>query len=364
MKFSKIMTTVSALALSFTLASCSNKGSEQPAADQSSKPQATEGSQPAEAKTDNKDAKKIAVLLYNADDTYIATVRQELEKLDKEDDSIEFTFQDGQNNQGTQTDQINNVIAQGVDGVLLNIVDVKAAPTAMSTLEAKGIPTVFFNRDMTESLKEDKTNNFLFVGTNADEAGVMQGDMLATLWEKGEMDRNGDGKLDYVMLNGGIDNPEAQARTKFSVDTLKEKGIEVNEIALQDCQWDTAKAKEAMDSWLQTDKDNIDAVIANNDGMAIGAITSLQAVGFNKGDSTDKEHYIPVVGVDATEAAKDAIAKKTMYGTVLQDAKGMAKTCTDIIKNKLSGKDWTDSTDYKLAEDKVSIRVPYQKYEK
>ncbi|MDO4595040.1 MAG: galactose ABC transporter substrate-binding protein [Tissierellia bacterium] len=357
MKFKKMLTVFSSLALAVTLSAC---GSNNTSTDS---PSVTEGSQQTEAEAKNdKDAKKIAVLLYQADDTYIASVRQELEKIDKEDPSIEFVFSDGQNNQGTQTDQINNVVSQGVDGILLNIVDVKAASTAMSTIEAQKIPTVFFNRDMTESLDESKADEFLFVGTNADEAGVMQGEMLADLWEKGEMDRNGNGKLDYVMLNGGVDNPEAKARTEYSVKTLKDKGIEVNEIALQDCAWETEKAKTAMDSWLQTDQDNIDAVISNNDGMAIGAITSLQAVGFNKGD--DEAKMIPVVGVDATEQAKEAISKNTMYGTVLQDAKGMAEACSKAIKNKIDGKDWTDGTDLKLAEDKVSIRVPYQKYEK
>ena len=366
------------MALSLGLTACGGNSNEAPADDnkaateapaeentEESKEDSTEAEAPAEEENKeeatNGETKKIAVLLYNGSDTYIASVRQQLEKLDEADDSIEFVFQDGQNNQGTQTDQINNVVAQGVDGILLNIVDISAAPTAMETIKASGIPTIFFNRDMTASLTDEDLDNFFFVGTNAPEAGVMQGEILTELWNAGDMDRNGNGKLDYVMLNGGLDNPEAQARTEFSVKTLEENGVEVNEVAFQDAKWDTNQAKTAMDTWLQTSKDDIDAVIANNDGMAIGAISALQAVGMNTGSSDDN---VVVVGVDATDPAVAEIDKGTMTGTVKQDAEGMAKALVDTIKNKFNGGNFKDTEGYDLGEDGKSFRIKYQKYTK
>lgn len=362
------------MALSLGLTACGGNSNEAPADDNKAATEApaeenTEDSTEAEAPEEeenkeeatNGETKKIAVLLYNGSDTYIASVRQQLEKLDEADDSIEFVFQDGQKNQGTQTDQINNVVAQGVDGILLNIVDISAAPTAMETIKAAGIPTIFFNRDMTDSLTDEDLDKFFFVGTNAPEAGVMQGEILTELWNAGDMDRNGNGKLDYVMLNGGLDNPEAQARTEYSVKTLEENGIEVNEVAFQDAKWDTDQAKTAMDTWLQTSKDDIDAVIANNDGMAIGAISALQAVGMNTGSSDDD---IVVVGVDATDPAVAEIDKGTMTGTVKQDAEGMAKALVDTIKNKLNGGNFKDTEGYDLGEDGKSFRIKYQKYTK
>lgn len=354
---------VMALTLGFT--SCGSKkpaeeGKEETKVEEKTEEGKEEGKEDGkeEAKSDGK-AKKIAVLLYNGSDTYIASVRQQLEKLDEADDSIELVFQDGQNNQGTQTDQLNNVIAQNVDGILLNIVDISAAPTAMETIKASGIPTAFFNRDMTESMTEEDLKDFLFVGTDAPEAGKMQGEILKELWEKGDMDRNGNGVLDYVMLNGGLDNPEAQARTEYSVKTLEEAGIKVNEVAFQDAKWDTDKAKTAMDTWLQTNQDDIDAVIANNDGMAIGAISALQAVGMNTGSSDDN---MVVVGVDATDLAVAEIDKGTMSGTVKQDAEGMAKALIDTMLNKLNNGDFIEGSDYKLADDNKSIRIDYQIY--
>lgn len=351
------------MALSLGLTAC---GGNKPADDAKEETKTEDQAKKDEGKDEKKDekksdgkAKKIAVLLYNGSDTYIASVRQQLEKLDKDDDSIELVFQDGQNNQGTQTDQLNNIIAQGVDGIFMNIVDISAAPTAIETIKASGIPTAFFNRDMTESMKEDDLKDFIFIGTDAPEAGKMQGQILTDLWKKGDMDRNKNGVLDYVMLNGGLDNPEAQARTEFSVKTLKDNGIKVNEVAFQDAKWDTDKAKTAMDTWLQTNQDNIDAVIANNDGMAIGAISALQAVGMNTGSSKDN---MVVVGVDATDLAVAEIDKGTMSGTVKQDAEGMAKALIDTMKNRLANNDFIKGTDYKLGADKKSIRIDYQIY--
>jgi methyl-galactoside transport system substrate-binding protein len=185
--------------------------------------------------------------------------------------------------------------------------------------------------------------------------------MIAELWntDVAKYDRNGNGKLDYVMLHGGLDNAEAIARTEYSVKTIEEAGIEVNEIGMQIANWDSEKAKNAMDAWLAKNMDDIDVVIANNDGMAIGAINSLKASGFNSGDA---EKHILVFGVDATEEAKEAIAQKSMDGTVLQDADAMAKALAEIARNAGQGKDFLEGLDYEWDESGVAVRIPYQPY--
>ena len=93
--------------------------------------------------------------------------------------------------------------------------------------------------------------------------------------------------------------------------------------------------------------------------MAIGAISALQAVGMNTGSSKDN---MVVVGVDATDLAVAEIDKGTMAGTVKQDAEGMAKALVDTMKNRLEKEDFIEGTEYKLGEDKKSIRIDYQIY--
>lgn len=303
-------------------------------------------------------ATKIGVLIYKFDDTYISSVRQALQALDTEDGEVELVMQDGQNNQGTQNDQLDNLISQGVSALLVNIVDIGAAQNVIDKAEAADIPVVFFNREPDANvLKQyDKAR---FVGTQPEEAGIIQGEMMAELFADAKYDRNGDGKVSYVLLHGGADNPEAVARSEFSVKTMNDKGIETEELAMQIAEWDNEKAKNAMDGWLQKDQANIELVIANNDGMASGAIAALKAIDFNTGDESK---YIPVFGVDATEEAKVLISEKSMAGTVMQDAEGMAKALMVLGKNAATAKDFIEGTSYVYDASEISVRIPYQPF--
>jgi len=282
------------------------------------------------------DKLKIGVLIYKYDDTYISTVRQALEAESEKDPEVTLLMNDSQNDQSKQNDQIDILIEKGVDALVVNIVDIGAASAVIDKAKAADIPVVFFNREPdTEVLKTYEKARF--VGTKPEEAGIIQGEMMAEVWESGDYDRNGDGVMQYVMLKGDADNPEAIARTEYSVKTLNEKGK----------------------SWLGKYEDKIEFVIANNDGMASGAISALQNAGYNKGDGGK---YIPVFGVDATDEAKSLIEKGVMTGTVKQDGEGMAKAVYALVVNAAKGKDFLDGTDYEYDETGISVRIPYQPY--
>jgi len=165
--------------------------------------------------------------------------------------------------------------------------------------------------------------------------------------------------LQYVMLKGEPDNPEAVARTEWSIKTVNENGIETEQLGMQICNWDTELASRAMEAWISKFGDEIEFVIANNDGMAQGAIAALQAAGYNK---DNKNKYIPVVGVDATDAAKDLIKKGFMTGTVMQDGTAMAEVLFEVANNVSQGFDFLDGTDFKYDTSGVSIRIPYKAY--
>lgn len=299
---------------------------------------------------------KIGVLIYKYDDTYISTVRQALEAKAK--GRAELYLNDGKGDQGTQNDQVDLLLQKGVDVLLVNMVDIGAAPTVVSKAKAAGVPVVFFNREpATDVIKSyDKAR---FVGTNAKDAGVIQGEIVTELWKTGKHDTNGDGKMQYVMFKGEPDNPEAVARTEYSVNTVKENGIPVEELELQVANWDTEQANRAMEAWITKYGNKIEMVIANNDGMAQGAIAALQAAGYNKGDESK---FIPVVGVDATDAAKELISKKYMSGTVLQDGEAMAEALITLGLNAAEDKDFIEGSNYKYDETGVAVRIPYQPY--
>ncbi len=366
----KILSLLLVLVMILSLAACGNKTTgttdggkkEETTKTETTKEGQKEGEKAGEKEAPAKEV-TLGVLIYDGADNYISTVKSALEKIDAEDNSIKLEIVDSQGNQGTQNDQLDALIAKKVDGLLVNVVDFAAGAQLKEKIKASGIPTVFWNRDITKDLKEEDLKQMIFFGTVAPQAGVFQGEIALDQWKANKaMDRNGDGKLQYVLLHGGLDNAEAVARSQESVKVFKDNGIETVEVAMQVAEWKQDLAKNAMDAWLAKDADKIEAVFANNDGMALGAIAALEEKGFNK---EDKAKYIPVYGVDALTEAINMIEAGKMAGTVKQNNETMAKGIISLIKNKISGNDWVQGTDYKIyPEDKVSVRMDYEKVTK
>ncbi|MCD8351264.1 MAG: galactose ABC transporter substrate-binding protein [Planctomycetaceae bacterium] len=302
---------------------------------------------------------RIGVLIYRYDDTYISTVRNALSRALEGRSNV--TMQDGKGDQAAQNDQLDVMIARQVDGLLVNMVDAQAASGVLTKIKNAGIPVVFFNRE--PDLNVLKTyDKAIFVGTNAADAGKMQGDIIRNLWTNHpEYDLNKDGKFQYVMFQGEPDNPEAIARTEWSVKQAIENGIQMDQIGQTFvCNWDTALAQGAMESALAANEGKIELVIANNDSMAMGAVAALSNVGYNlEGGSK----YVPVVGVDATEQAVDAINRGIMSATVKQDGEAMGQALANIILNMVDGKAPLDGTDYQYDESGIAVRIPYSPYE-
>ena len=300
----------------------------------------------------------VGVLIYKYDDTYISTVRNAIEAA--LDGKAEIIMQDGKGDQATQNDQLDVMIEKGVDVLCVNMVDVKAAQGVVDKAKEAGIPTIFFNREPdTEVVKSyDKS---IFIGTNAADAGKMQGDIIKDLFDAHpEYDINGDGAIQYVMFQGEPDNPEAIARTQYSVEQAEANGCTMERIGeIQVCNWDTEQAQRAMEALLAANEGKIELVVANNDGMAIGCIAALSNIGYNV-EGGDK--FIPVIGVDATDAAKDAIAKGTMSATVLQDGDAMGNAIAAVALNAAAGEDFLAGTDYVLDDTGVAVRIPYAPY--
>lgn len=283
---------------------------------------------------------RVAALIYRYDDTYISTVRNALARA--MEGRANLTMQDGKGDQASQNDQLDVMIARRVDGILMNMVDAQAATGVLMKIQNAGIPVVFFNRE--PDLNVLKTyDKAVFVGTNAADAGKMQGDIIRNLWNNHpEYDLNKDGKFQYVMFQGEPDNPEAIARTEWSVKQAIANGIQMEQIGQTFvCNWDTALAQGAMESALAANEGKIELVIANNDAMAMGAVAALSNVGYNlEGGSK----YVPVVGVDATEQAVDAINRGIMSATVVQDGEAMGQALATVIINMIEGKEPLEGT--------------------
>lgn len=307
------------------------------------------------SKDDSKenDLPKIGATIYSFEDNFMSYQRRNIEKLFK--GNAELLLNDSQNNQARQVEQVDTMIAKGVDILAINLVDPKSAPTIIDKAKSEELPIVFFNKEPDESAIQSY-DKVWYVGTTSEESGVIQGEIITDGWKaNSSWDKNGDGKMQYVMLKGEPGHPDAEARTKFSIETINKAGIETEELAMDTAMWDSTKATEKMDAWVAKHGDAIEVVICNNDGMALGAISSLEKAGYLDGTP---EKFVPIYGVDAIPEALDKIKSDKMAGTVLNDAKNQAQALYDSCMNLVEGKDITDGTEWKL-DDKKSIRVPY-----
>ena len=334
---------------------------------------------------------KASVFWYEESDVYLSTVRTALNKeLDAA--GIKYDNQFAGNDQAKQIDQIKTAIAGGTNLLIVNIVTSGAPDTAQDIIDAAGdIPVIFFNRaigtdgsDVTV-LNDNKTA--CFIGTDAPEAGHMQGKMIGDYLVANfdTVDKNGDGKISYAMMKGQEGNVEAEYRTQFGVEdanaVLKAAGkaelvyFDANNKDCyqvdQDGAWSAKAGKEYMDTnfvtYNEANGNMIELVICNNDGMAEGVVASLQDKGYNKAGA----HVVPVFGVDATDNAVALIGEGAMTGTVKQDAEGMAAAICQTAKAIAAGTAPVDAlaglTDerFSVAQDCASkLFVAYAPYTK
>ncbi len=339
-------------------------------------------------KAADKSNANIAVFYYTYSDTYISSVRTALDTALK---NLGVTYQDydSNSNQTTQNEQIDTAISTGATLLIVNIVtsgSVDASQAIVDKASAAGIPVVFFNRAV-EGDKDEGTvlgsyDKCAFVGTDAPEAGHMQGKLIGDYLVKNydAVDLNGDGEISYAMFMGQLGNVEAIYRTQYSVEDanaiLKENGhkeLKYFDPSNSDCyqvdqdgNWSATAANNYMTTNLsqynEENKNMIELIICNNDGMAEGAISALNDKGYNLGDGSSKT--IPVFGVDATDAAKQLISDGKMIGTIKQDAQGMADCIAFLAGNSTSGKALMDGTSSYNISDKVAnkIYIPYGTY--
>ena len=326
-------------------------------------------------------AADVHVFYYTYSDPYISTVRSALDEKLK-DAGIQFQDHDSNNSQTTQTEQVQTAITKGAKLLIVNIVTTgsdDAASGIVSLAKSAGIPVIFFNREVSDSVV-NSYDRCVFVGTDAAEAGYLQGDMVGdyVVANYDRIDLNGDGKISYVMFMGEKGNNEAIYRTQYSVENANKKLVAAGKPELvfydtantdrylldREGKWSAQAANEYMTtilaSYSTANNNMVELIICNNDGMAEGAISALASAGYNKGSDGVT---IPVFGVDATSAARQLIRAGKMAGTIKQDADGMADAIEEIAENVLEGKSLLDGmNDYTVDSGVAKVRISYAVY--
>ena len=279
---------------------------------------------------------KIGISIYEQDDIFISSIISNIENITKEKRNegsynITLNVEDAKSNQYNQNEQVDMFIDQGYDVMCINLVDRRSAANIINKAKNANIPVIFFNR---EPVEEDMNmwNKVYYVGAQAEQSGMMQGDIVIEKYNNNPsgVDKNGDGKIQYVMLEGEQGHQDASIRTEYSVKRLVDSGIKVEKLGSEVANWSRTEASEKVDRWIEKYNDKVELIISNNDDMALGAIDVL-----NK--SKIKNNMPLIVGVDGINDALKAIENGQMTGTVISDAYKQGKAIFDTALRVSSG---------------------------
>lgn len=343
----KIIGVILAVAMVATLlAGCGGKDSSETAAPAENETAASDEAAPAEASGDLAD-KKVGVCIYQFSDNFMTLFRTELENylVAQGFSKDNITIVDGQNDQATQTGQIDNFINDKVDVLIINPVNSSSAETITDKAVEAGIPLVYINREPDASEEQRWADNswaVTYVGCDARQSGTMQGEMIVDLGLDA-VDFNGDGKVQYIMVEGDPENVDAQFRTEFSVKALTDAGFEVECLSDQVGNWQQAEAQSIVANALGQYTTDVEVVFCNNDAMALGALQAIDAAGRTVG--TD----IYLVGVDALSEALENVIAGTMTGTVFNDHFSQSHSAADAAIRFVKG----EANDYYIGCDYV-----------
>ena len=252
------------------------------------------------------------------DDNFLTILRTAMQK-EMQKEGVKSQVEDAKGDVAQQLQQVQNFIGQGVDAIIVNPVDTDATAALSKAAADAGIPLVYVNREPVNvnELPEKQA----FVASNEQESGTLETKEVCRLL-------NGKGKV--VVMMGELSNQAARMRTQDIKDVIATdecKGLTI--VEEQTANWSRTQGADLMTNWLSAGLE-FDAVIANNDEMAIGAIQALKAAG----RSMDS---VVVAGVDATQDALAAMAAGDLDVTVFQDAAGQGKGSVDAALKLAKG---------------------------
>ena len=307
------------------------------------------------------DEKILGAGIYSASDNFNSYIGKAITNAC--DGIFKTNIEDGQNDQSTQNNQVDTMLAKGASAVAVSVCDVTAAPTLIQKCKDAGnVPIIFFNKEITDyDVINSYENAYQVTSRGGDYGASIQAQMVIDYWkEHPEMDKNGDGKLQLVYLMGDPGHTASQPRCDYLKSTIEDAGIEIDLLAEDTGMWVTATAKEKMDAWVSKYGDEIECCVAGNDAMALGALSAVEAAGFNT-DGEESSKYIPIYGIDALPEILSKIESGEITGSVLQDAKTQGQTIVKMAENLTSGKDAVDGIEgVETEEEAKAVRVPYQ----
>lgn len=308
-----------------------------------------------DSESDDQNEIYVGIACYDQGDIFISNLIQcfknELNSQKGDSYDVMVTVRDAVGSQRTQNDQVKEMIDEGCNILCINLVDRTDPSEIIDCAKEKNIPIIFFNR---EPVAEDmmQWDKLYYVGAKARQSGQMQGEIAADLILKDKsIDKNHDGKIQYVVLEGEMGHQDAIVRTDSSVETILAKGIKMEKLSYEIANWKRAQAQNRMEQLIRQYGNTIELVLSNNDDMALGALDSYRLMGYTKDDMP------MMLGVDGMQEALEAVKDGRLTGTVYNDKEGQAQIMAAIVFASVSGKG-LDGINF---ENLTEVYLPYQK---
>jgi inositol transport system substrate-binding protein len=263
-------------------------------------------------------AAEIGVSMALFDDNFLTVLRNGMQDYAAKQSDVSLQVEDAQNDVGKQLNHIQNFIAQGVDAIIVNPVDTDATPAMTSLATAAGIPLVYVNRMPADSKLPEKV---AFVGSDERESGTLQMKEVCKLMG---------GKGSILLMMGELSNQAARQRTQDVHDVIATpdcSGISI--VEEQTGNWSRTQGTDLMTNWISAGH-QFDALVSNNDEMAIGAIQALKASRYDMGE-------VIVAGIDATQDALASMKAGDLDVSVFQNAAGQGQGAVDTALKLAKG---------------------------
>lgn len=295
-------------------------------------------------------ALRIGVAVYRGEDTYLTNMTQAMQRdvdawCEETGERIYVTVSDAQESQSAQNEQIDRFLSLNYDVLCVNLVDRTDAAHVIDRARECGVPVVFFNR---EPVQEDLQtwDRVYYVGSDARQSAMLQARIVLDLWEEdpAALDLNGDGTVQYVMLEGESRHQDAMIRTEVSVQTLKAAGVPLERVDSGIANWDRNQAAALTEGYFE-EYPGIELILCNNDDMALGAADAVERLALE---------FHNIVGIDGTPQGLEAVEGGRLLGTVVMDYPAHGETLFRLARALALGEN-TDEVDG--LRDR-SVRVP------
>ncbi len=303
---------------------------------------------------ENRPEIRVGLALYKEDDTFIEAITEGIQRASAESSRdgtwrASISVADAEGSQTSQNQQIDRFLALGYDVLCVNLVDrTYAAPIIDKAMEA-GVPLVFFNR---EPVPEDmeKWDRLCYVGSDARQSAQLEAQIVLDLWKKdpGALDRNGDGSIQYIMIEGERRHQDTVIRTEGTIQALRDGGLELERLDGGIANWERTQAQALMARYCEQYGEQIELVICNNDDMALGVADAVEEAGLD---------FHNIVGIDGTADGATAVSQGKLLGTVAMQPEVHGRTVFRLAMELASGK---TASEIEMLNPDQSVRIPME----